>query len=264
LGPVFGPDAPRFVPDCLVPASAASVSRFEDELARVAAVTGDELVAEIAADGMLGSPWSLVARSPRRWLGAYVDALQRGWTAVAPLWARAAPLVEREFERVGVAAVRRTLDQLIDRLHPEDGVDDARWVLDCAGPVPVADELVLVPIVCGPRASISFVDGEGRACRFAYPVPGAFRLVGQAARPAAAEDGLVALLGASRADLLRRLDRPTTPGRLAAQLQFAPSAISHHLATLERAGLVARERSGRHVVVRRSARGTAVLHLYDG
>jgi DNA-binding MarR family transcriptional regulator len=33
--------------------------------------------------------------------------------------------------------------------------------------------------------------------------------------------------------------------------------------SLERAGLVLRERSGRRVVVHRTARGTALVNLYD-
>jgi DNA-binding MarR family transcriptional regulator len=41
-----------------------------------------------------------------------------------------------------------------------------------------------------------------------------------------------------------------------------PSAATHHVTALEAAGLVTRERSGRHVLVRRTARGDALLELY--
>ena len=42
-----------------------------------------------------------------------------------------------------------------------------------------------------------------------------------------------------------------------------PSAATHHVSALEAAGLVRRERRGRHVVVRRTARGEALLALYE-
>jgi DNA-binding MarR family transcriptional regulator len=45
---------------------------------------------------------------------------------------------------------------------------------------------------------------------------------------------------------------------------LVPSAISHHLHNLERAGLVRRTRHGRHVLVQRTTRGTALVNVYDG
>jgi DNA-binding transcriptional ArsR family regulator len=54
-----------------------------------------------------------------------------------------------------------------------------------------------------------------------------------------------------------------TAGVLAREVSLAPSAVTHHLAMLERAGLVRREKVGRRVVVHRSKRGTALLNLYD-
>jgi DNA-binding MarR family transcriptional regulator len=92
-----------------------------------------------------------------------------------------------------------------------------------------------------------------------YPVAGAWRLLDD---DAPAPDGLEALLGAQRTRLLRHLDRPATPGRLAETLHAVPSAATHHLAILERAGLVVRERHGRRVLVHRTARGTDLLGLY--
>jgi DNA-binding MarR family transcriptional regulator len=74
---------------------------------------------------------------------------------------------------------------------------------------------------------------------------------------------LEALLGLPRAALLRALDRATTAGQLAAVLQLAPSGLTHHLRVLEPAGLVSRERRGQCVFVRRTARGTTLLSLYE-
>jgi DNA-binding transcriptional ArsR family regulator len=62
--------------------------------------------------------------------------------------------------------------------------------------------------------------------------------------------------------LLRALDRPMTAGELAVLLGIVPSAITHHLAALEPAGLVLRQRRGRSVLVHRTARGGRLLQLY--
>jgi DNA-binding transcriptional ArsR family regulator len=77
------------------------------------------------------------------------------------------------------------------------------------------------------------------------------------------EASLEALLGGPRARILRELDRPATNGRLAAALQTVPSAATHHVSALVSAGLVLRDRSGPGLVIRRTARGDALLSLYE-
>jgi hypothetical protein len=114
-------------------------------------------------------------------------------------------------------------------------------------------------MLIGPGARL-VVERDGAVVRLAYPLPGARRLD---PRKGGGGSSLEALLGEPRAGILRRIDRPTTPGRLARDMQFSPSAITFHLDALERAELATRRRQGRHVVVRRTARGTALLHLYE-
>lgn len=74
---------------------------------------------------------------------------------------------------------------------------------------------------------------------------------------------LVALIGQPRADLLHRLDEPAPAGLLASAMQYAPSVITHHVASLERSGLVRRERRGRQILVHRTGLGSALLRLYQ-
>jgi DNA-binding MarR family transcriptional regulator len=52
-------------------------------------------------------------------------------------------------------------------------------------------------------------------------------------------------------------------GRLAEALGSVPSAATHHVHALEKAGLVLRERHGRHVLVRLTDRGQSLLALYE-
>lgn len=77
-----------------------------------------------------------------------------------------------------------------------------------------------------------------------------------------AADALEALLGWQRAQVLRGLDAEQRPAEVAQALRMVPSGATHHLTRLEASGLVVRERRGRHVVVKRTARGTALLDLY--
>jgi DNA-binding transcriptional ArsR family regulator len=155
-----------------------------------------------------------------------------------------------------VAATRCLERELIAALVPP-----AMWRLQ--GPAPYGAErgshLGMVPLLAGRHAThVRFIDGE--LAHVAYPVRDAWRLLGGGAHPPAA---LEALLGTQRALILRKLDRPMTAGRIAEALRAVPSAASHHLTILERAGLLERERQGRHVLVRRTARGSEVLALYE-
>jgi DNA-binding transcriptional ArsR family regulator len=75
-------------------------------------------------------------------------------------------------------------------------------------------------------------------------------------------DAFEALLGWQRARILKGLDVALRPGQIAEALRMVPAGATHHLSRLEAAGLVIRKRRGRHVVVERTARGSALLELY--
>ena len=111
----------------------------------------------------------------------------------------------------------------------------------------------LVPLVAGTRASIVDVDGQ------------LVRLVGYPLRPRDQADAptLEALIGVPRARILRELDEPASNNRLASVLQTVPSAATHHVSALSAAGLVVRDRSNGSLRVRRTARGDALVALYD-
>ena len=262
LGPVYGPAGPPFVPDCLLPRSAAHGASFEEEIERIAAVTADDLVADLHAGGQLGTAWAAVARAPRRWLDAYVQALERAWLALAPLWTRAAPLLEREADRIERALSVGAFAQVFDGLHPEGHVAHDRWRLPCqTAPVTIGDELLLVPMLTGPGATL-LMAADQAVIYLAYPLRGAHGLTSSGNQPADSR-ALEALLGTPRANILRSLDRPRSAGQIARALHFSPGAVTHHLTALERAGLIIREPHGRHVLAHRTPRGTSLLGLYE-
>jgi DNA-binding transcriptional ArsR family regulator len=202
--------------------------------------------------------------APACWLHAYVDGLRRAWRAIEPVWSRAAPLLDREVERVSVALARGAGAELIVRLMPLSAVDGDALLLPGraphGGPVRVGPTLQLQPLIASAGGVGWTDDGHDVCLAIRYPLPAAWRLF---AAEAPAVAGLDALLGRQRARILHALDRPARAGQLAALLQGPPSMVTHHLATLERAGLITRERDGRHVWVHRSARGSELAAIYD-
>jgi DNA-binding transcriptional ArsR family regulator len=262
LASVYSQRNPIVVPDALLPIPATSRALVTDDLDRIADLSADALVEELDTEDLLDEPgWSTAAREPRPWIDAYLRAMQRGWTAVAPLWARATPLLERELERVAVALNRGALDQVLDRL-PHGHVAQDRWYPSPGGaPATLADNLVLVPMVIGPHARL-VGQADGAVVDVAYPVPGAHRRIGDNGADTP-DRGLETLIGVARSELLRRLDEAVAAGVLADQLQLTPASVTHHLATLERAGLIRRERRGQRTFVHRTGRGSALLDLYE-
>ncbi|GAA3988852.1 DUF5937 family protein [Allokutzneria multivorans] len=79
-------------------------------------------------------------------------------------------------------------------------------------------------------------------------------------RTEAVSDGaLDAVVGRTRARLLRTLDRPRTVSELASLLAVTNGAVSQHLSALRAAGLVVSRRSGKEVTSLRTALGHALV-----
>lgn len=93
-----------------------------------------------------------------------------------------------------------------------------------------------------------------------YRLKGLWRIFGDDDPP---PSSLQALLGPQRATVLALLNSPMSIGAIADVLLAVPSAATHHVKALEAAGLVARKRRGRHVLVERTDRGTELLILYE-
>jgi DNA-binding transcriptional ArsR family regulator len=235
---------------------------LEEQLEVVAEVDPDALARGIVAAGRAGhptGPFEQVAREPALWLRHYIQAIRRAWIALEPLWRRSAGTVDREVERVSVALARGAAGELIAGRFPYARIaGDALELPAHGGParaIRTGGVLVLQPLVAPPTAA-GWTDDYGDVClaiRYAVPT--------DVGRPMLAS--LEALVGPQRALILTHLEQPATAGRLAALLQGAPSMASHHLGTLERAGLVTRVRDGRSVSVRRTARGTELVALYS-
>jgi DNA-binding transcriptional ArsR family regulator len=264
LGPLVDPRTLAW-PSCISPPT--SLTTMRDAFEHLAELDGDVLAAAIVEDSATDrralEAWTPVLRAPQLWLRRYLQAMGRAWLGLEPMWQRSAGILERETERVAAATARRATAELLDALHPYSSIADGQWrLLECAQPVEQRlrrGTLTVAPLLA---ASVCFTDDDdaGSLLSLSYPVPGAWRALDDRAPPPAS---LEALVGARRAALLRALDAPVTAGALADRLWLVPSGVTHHVHALESAGLVARERQGSSVLVRRTARGTDLLALYE-
>lgn len=254
-----------FVPDCLLGLSDATNADPRAAIRTISERASEVLIAELTAPGGPGlvGPWIEVAEEPRRWTTRYAVALLRTWRAVELELRGASVLIDREVERVGALAARGMLAPLLDDAYPDGSVCNGIWSLPATRPrrLTVAERgLTLIPkLTCRRSPVIRTYDGDALT-HLAYPVPGASRELDPRE---ASRAPLEALVGAQRSTLLHRLDRPQTVGGLADALIVVPGTATHHVDALEAAGLVMRERRGREVLVHRTARGTALLALYD-
>lgn len=236
--------------------------RWADDLAAIRATAPEQARAEIAR---------LTARQPVRdpRVRAVLDApdaveriaaaLDRAWyELLAADWPRLRALCERDVvHRVGVIGERgwaAAIGELHDGVRWHDGGIELAPIE--GGTVRLRGEgLLLIPSVfIWPGLAAYFDDPWPRT--LVYPARGTAVLHETPAPPAA--DALAALLGRSRARLLTALDAPASTTQLARQLALAPGAVGDHLAVLRRAGLVARARSGRSVLYRRTSLGDAL------
>jgi len=252
------------VPDPLLGLGDPPGESFSDGIERLVATPVELLAEEIAVcKAATGSrAWDEADRDPARWLCRYVGSLLRAWKGFSPIWRQSRATLERERERVAMATALDAQLELLDGLLPEGAVQDGRWYVPCAfydGRVSFPpDGLVLVPLVAGESSSV-IAQSEQVVGTIAYPL----RPVGGVGQHRPPSPALEALLGVPRARILRAVESPRSIGSLAELLRAVPSAATHHVGALEAAGLVARDRHGRHVLVRRTRRGAALVRLYE-
>lgn len=263
LAPFVTP-GPMLVPDPLVGLSGPPGETLKDAIERMMATPIDLLAEEIAVCSAASDDdaWGEAERDPARWLRRYVASLLRAWKGFAPLWRHARAALDREVERVGMATALDAQLELLDGLIGSGEVEGGRWCVRCEffeGRFCFPDEgVVLMPLVAGERSSI-LARTDDTLASISYPVRSVLGLEPVDA-PRATLEGL---LGVPRAQILRSVARPTSIGALAETLRAVPSAATHHVTALEAAGLVVRDRRGRNVLVRHTARGRALLDLYE-
>lgn len=249
------------IPECCAPIPPLADVTVAEQAARLRDLDPEVLTGELAAAvGVHAFPphWQAAARQPRRWLDSMADASLDTWAALEPRWRAAAPLLDREAARVGIAAVRGGMEALLNSLHPR--ISYADGVLAVAFPhnqraALGGRRLVLLPMIAHRDALVVSFERPD-VCYLGYPI----RPPGPRAHPAS--DGALGLvLGPLRAAALRALHQPLTVGELAATVQCAPNTATYHLNQLAAAGLITRHRDGTSVRVSRTSRGDNLVGL---
>ncbi|MEU1598042.1 winged helix-turn-helix domain-containing protein [Streptomyces sp. NPDC005708] len=259
-------DGGGYVPDFLSPHPSGPAPTVEEELERVRSTPPERVVGELEAlrdgrprSGLAGSELPPEVRRAMARGGGYVarqaaEELRRYWDlAFAPHWEDAKAALESEVDRCAGVLARRGAARLFNSLHPgirwADGTlrIDSRFTVGLAVPL-----VVVVPslVAAGPGVSVDPVRDGQRPPMVAYPARD------RPTAPTTSSAELARLLGPTRAGLLAALARPASTAQLAARHFLSPATVSYHLGVLHRAGLVARARSGRAVLYRRTPEGS--------
>jgi DNA-binding transcriptional ArsR family regulator len=268
LGVIRALTPPSWGADFLAPVPASVHTTIGDLLDQVRSTPADQVQREVAA---------ALARQPRvdprigriltsdRAAGYVADVLAAAWRALLePEWRTLRAILERDVVyRAGQLASRGWAAALTD-LHADlswrkgqielnrwpagDGADDHA---DLGG-----RGLLFIPSVfIWPQLALSLDPPWPPA--LIYPARGVSVLWEQPGRTGPG-NALHRLLGTSRAAILLALEDPASTSQLAATLGQSLGGTGDHLAVLREAGLVARARSGRSVLYRRTPVGDAL------
>jgi len=233
-----------WLPDYFARPPVSREARITDELARVRATPREVALADLAVP-LAGAPLPSGVQVPDP-AGATADLLEWVWAhTVAPDWPRRRRQLQADLTARSAALTTRGWASALADLAPK-----VRWLGEGqlqinTGDRPPRDltgaQLVLVPITA-PHGWVTW--DLPHAYALTYPAAGALAAIPPVAAPAALRE----LLGATRADLLTRLDEPASTSQLAATTGLALGTVAHHLRVLHATDLVHRRRAGRDVL----------------
>jgi DNA-binding transcriptional ArsR family regulator len=262
-----------YVPDFLTPPPEGPYPSFEEELKRVEATPANEVVREVESyarhlerngDGTLPDPAHRLLESPQVGMRDLVDVLQAYWDAsLEHHWPRISALLEGDVLYRARRLALEGAEGLFQDLHQVVSWRDGDLLLDKrfdAEVRPAGRGLVLVPTAFG-WPELSVIIEEPWQPTILYPPRGIANL--WEAHQAATESSLDALLGRTRAALVRSLEVPMTTSELAKRLGVTAGAVSQQLGHLRRAGVIEAQRSGRGVYSRLTPLGTSLVSLLD-
>ena len=191
------------------------------------------------------------------------NALRRYWSvAIEPYWPQIRAVLDGDVAYRASRIARGGIEALLSDLHPElELAEHAIHVQSNAAGVEhrlSGGGLLLVPCVFAwPHVMADL--GAGNEPSITYGPRGIGNLWSNADAPVVDGDPLGALLGRSRAEILRSVGLPKSTSDLARELAQSMPTVSTHLAVLRRSGLVVSWRSGRRVLYQRTPLATSVL-----
>jgi DNA-binding transcriptional ArsR family regulator len=247
-----------WTPDFLNPRPESPLTRIEDELAALEAMSPDAALADLVA--AFGRVPAVFAGSADVALERIVAALRELCaTCVEPYWPRMRAVLEADIVYRGRLVAQSGLAAMLNSLTPRVVYDHGALEIALADPTPRTRSVggagvTLVPTMFTRRGSAPVGDGPPMVL---YPARGQGALwePERVASPAA----VAAVLGETRTALLTALAEPASSTELSIRFGVTPSAVNQHLRVLRDAGLAGSTRYGRSVLYLRSELGTALL-----
>jgi DNA-binding transcriptional ArsR family regulator len=250
---------PGHVPNFLAPPPTAHLANLDEELDQIRQTPSRAAQAEIrrALAGRDVEDRTVRVLLSSQATARVAEALAATWRMLLePSWPTVRELLERDVAYRARRLAEGGLVHLFEDLSPVVALEGHELQIrqHTAASVELDERgLLLCPSAfVAPRVAVML---EPPA--LVYPARGTAALVGQGRVECG--NAVSRLLGATRAEILVRLEEPTTTTALAHVLRRSPGNIADHLAVLREAGLVARRRVGRRVLYSLTPLGHATL-----
>jgi len=254
-------------PEFLNPAPAVREPELGDELARVRSTPAEAVRASLVR--VFGDhPWpdsatELLQRPTESLAEIAAELAECHERLVMPHWERIRPVLEADIAYRSQLLAGGGARSLFSDLHPDLRWSQGTLMINDTDEGPPGGRVMLGPdgVVLMPSVFnwplVSYTKATSSQTTLLYPARGTATVWEDSVT--AASGAVEELLGPARARLLGALRSPATTSALALRFGVTPSAISQHLAVLNRSGLVERQRSGRRVLYQASELGLALL-----
>src|SRR4051794_4800944 len=240
-----------YIPDFLTPPPTGPLVDFEEELEAVRSTSAEQVRNDLRIRFGRRRPPAAVRPlldEPRRAVRDLADALGGYWRlAVEPHWPRIRALLESDLAHRARRLTAGGQEALFEDLHRAVRWHDQRLAVESDYDAVLAlrgGGLLLVPSAFAWQRPAVITEKPWQPTLI-YPARGLAMLwePGEAA-----PEGLAALVGRTRADVLAALDAPRSTTELAQRLGVSAGGASQHLSVLRGAGLVTGRREGRSVL----------------